>query len=86
MDQINKQNASASVYPNPASDVITVEIQQWQPGMQVILYDMSGQAVIKVNLSSKETSIPIDLSSGMYGYTIKAGSELIGSGKLTVAR
>jgi hypothetical protein len=86
LDQINKQNASASVYPNPASDMITVEVGQWQPGMQVVLYDMSGQAVIKVNLSSKETSIPFDLSSGMYVYNIKAGSELIGSGKVTVVR
>lgn len=84
LDQINRPKVISSVYPNPASDHVTIELQQWEPGMHVVFYDMHGRATGNAKLTSKMTTIDIDLPGGMYGYNVFQGDVMVSVGRVIV--
>jgi hypothetical protein len=64
------------VYPNPASDIISVELDSQTTIEWINIYDYSGRIVqsefVSGMLNSQKFSLPIkDLSSGMYFMTLK---------------
>ena len=64
------------VYPNPASDIIRVELDSQTTIEWINIYDYSGRIVqsefVSGMLNSQKFSLPIrDLSSGMYFMTLK---------------
>jgi hypothetical protein len=61
-------NFEVMVYPNPASDMLTIDLgtQNNWPN-QIILFDAMGQSVWRSKVISKTILIPVDeLSSGIY--------------------
>ena len=74
-----------TLYPNPATDVIQVKLdQQFNSGLLTIL-DLSGHAVWSVTLEGEVTSISVAaLSSGMYLYKVQSNGAFVGVGKLLV--
>jgi Secretion system C-terminal sorting domain len=78
------------VYPNPASDYITVQGQFRFPHGQFVLYNVIGKQVLTHELRSgeQEYMIPVrSLPVGMYFYHIKDDSGVYGSsGKVEVVR
>jgi Secretion system C-terminal sorting domain len=78
------------VYPNPASDYITVKGQFRFPHGQFVLYNVIGKQVLTHDLRSgeQEYTIPVrSLPVGMYFYHIQDDSGVYGSsGKVEIVR
>lgn len=86
--------ASSSVFPNPASEQVTINIDSKQNlpvEMQLVFYDLSGRALLKFDsqnwtwISNQTANIQIDISSlpvGIYYYTISGNQTRMVSGKI----
>jgi poly(beta-D-mannuronate) lyase len=64
---INK-NISVNIYPNPANNFITVELNgSIQPNTTIVLFDAMGKAIKKYNLNGHNINIPLQqLAKGLY--------------------
>lgn len=73
------------LYPNPASDVIQVKLQEQITDAQLIILDLSGHEAYSGALKGEITSVSLaGLSSGMYLYKVQCKGEFLGIGKLIV--
>ncbi|MBC7487768.1 MAG: T9SS type A sorting domain-containing protein [Cytophagaceae bacterium] len=74
-----------TLYPNPASDVIQVKLQEQITDAQLIILDLSSHEVYSGALKGELSSVSLaGLSSGMYMYKVQSNGEYIGVGKLVV--
>ncbi|MBO6117871.1 MAG: T9SS type A sorting domain-containing protein, partial [Bacteroidales bacterium] len=67
-------NASINIYPNPAKDVITLDIEHLtlNNADAVTIFNSNGQVVYRFNITSQKFNIDVSgLESGVY--YIKAG-------------
>ncbi len=81
-----KPDIEVSVYPNPTSGVVWVEMEKDWRGAVFILYDALGREVKRLVLSEAETHISLEgQSKGVYFYEIKREGELLASGTLVRA-
>jgi len=75
VQRISKGNMSATVYPNPANDKVTVEMNG---KFMVTVYDMIGRPVTSQNADSKTSINTAALPQGMYMIRISAnGNEMM---------
>jgi hypothetical protein len=76
------------VYPNPASDVLTVYIESGSnAGLHIGIQDLAGRVCIEQVLDGRETLISLkkaNLSKGLYIYHISSGNAIIHAGRLTI--
>ena len=75
------------VYPNPATEYILLEYLPKSNKATWELYDALGRKVMEKQLMKADRHRFIlnkNLSSGLYFWVVKNGSELVGSGKLMV--
>jgi len=80
-------NYSIRMYPNPASDYISISIQGDKPadGFSLRLTNLNGQLIGDYLLNSPVTNIRVkDLPSGMYIYHLSTNSQLYSVGKLVI--
>ena len=89
---IKEQKPVITCYPNPASQILTIRLQEIMPaGAVICIYDIYGRMVKElVNGSGQgvldEIVIPVqDLPAGLYLYSIK-GKDLELGGKFQVSR
>ncbi len=76
------QTTSISVYPNPATEVITFTTTIAEGSIELI--DISGRVVRRTNITSTQTQMNVaDLAAGTYSYRIN-GQEV--AGKVQVVR
>jgi uncharacterized surface protein with fasciclin (FAS1) repeats len=69
---------SALVYPNPASDALTVSIAEMKGTTQFSIYSVTGSLVSTGLLNSMNTTIPVSaLAQGMYQLTLMNGEQFI---------
>lgn len=79
----NYQNSSIKIYPNPASDFLTVSFENelLKPGAVLSIKDLCGRAVKQVNmedLSLASDRIDIsDLSKGIYLLSVKNNEQTV---------
>jgi serine protease AprX len=67
-----QSNQSFLVYPNPAENQITFQLENKQKGI-VYLYDVLGQNIVIKEISEKNNSIDIqNLSNGVYYYNFES--------------
>lgn len=60
------------VFPNPATDVLTIGTDASWAGTPVHLLDATGRAVLQATISGPSTTIPLDgISSGIYMLRVK---------------
>ncbi|NLL29305.1 MAG: hypothetical protein GX259_10990, partial [Bacteroidales bacterium] len=52
----NKQ--IANIYPNPANDLINIDLNKFDSNAIVVIYDYSGKCVYKTSISDKKLTIP----------------------------
>ena len=62
----NKQVLSWSIYPNPASEIITIELAQNMQGEEIRIYNALGQLTKAVTAASTTPINVADLPSGYY--------------------
>lgn len=87
-----EQMPFSACYPNPASQILTIRLQETLPAEAVIcIYDIYGRMVKEVVNGSgqellDEIVLPVqDMSAGLYFYSIK-GKDLKVDGKFLVSR
>ncbi len=83
-------NATVSVYPNPASNYLTISYtsnHNLAVKPKAIIYNLQGQVLQEVVLQSNSGQEQISVAgypSGMYLYQVVSGGQVLGSGKLVV--
>lgn len=74
---------SASVYPNPAKDMITVSLAKNYDNCSIQVFDAYGKLVLTEQLIGIETTLQTGkLQNGIYFYQIKANGLIISRNKL----
>lgn len=84
-----KAQENTSVYPNPASQELFVQMAGKHSGTRVIsLYNVLGEKVLTYSISgTKPVRIPVaHLSDGMYLYRISENEKLIHAGKIAIEK
>lgn len=88
--EINGEQNSITVYPNPAKDEVTFNGLDFKNGQQyeLSLVDMLGRNLLTTQLDNSKTSISIEgLENGVYFYSItQQSSNKKNSGKVVVQR
>lgn len=78
-------SSEIAVYPNPASNAVILSLSKDLRGPATFyLYNLMGQQVLSQPITQSQTSIPLDLPGGVYVYKLRAGNQVLHSGKLVV--
>lgn len=77
-------NSNIRVYPNPSSEYFTIEIDELDGEFDIILSDLSGREVFKLNnnIARKIQFNHSGLKKGIYIYYVKNIDGIVGSGKI----
>ncbi len=71
------------VFPNPATEFITVDLQDISPSAKISLYDSQGRQVLERRLKEGEPVPVSDLARGIYMYRVSDRGKLY-EGKILV--
>jgi len=81
----NINNLRVSVYPNPVSDILNIQLSQSDNVTMISIYDMTGREIHKQNLPNLNNQVLVsNLSEGMYFYKVINRNSLITCGKLSI--
>ena len=84
IDQVQKNNASVSMYPNPANEVINISFAPQPVEVTIAVYEMTGRLLKSVTTNKNSTSLDVsDLKNGIYFVTL-SGKELNTSRKIII--
>ena len=88
LKQIAWDVEEVSVYPNPASDFISIELNfPFTESLDFELINCFGRKVKEVKLTKPSTTVSIaETKSGMYFYRVMSRDQVIGKGKVLVIR
>lgn len=79
----------AKVYPNPASDMVTFEIEKisGETGLKIHILNVEGKEMDVVPYSDKPVSIGIaKYPAGIYFYKVTNGKQMLDAGKINISR
>jgi hypothetical protein len=86
---IQRANGSVKVYPNPASDMLTMECRTDQPSEKSIqVVNMLGQIMYSNSLSAQQAELSIDVkqwAAGVYSYKVISEKGFTSSGSFVVS-
>lgn len=75
------------IFPQPASDRITIRTATFRSGSAVNVMDAMGRKAVSFNLTQAEQVLDISgLAGGTYTVSIVDGAQVVGRGRLVVAR
>ena len=75
------------LYPNPASETLTVRYARPAGAATLVLTDVLGRAVLVRPLNAGETTVSVRaLPLGLYQATVRVAGQLVAAGKLAVTR
>ncbi|MEI6815794.1 MAG: T9SS type A sorting domain-containing protein [Bacteroidota bacterium] len=78
VDEINPNNNSFEIYPNPASTVLNIHQHNPSNNQQLIITDILGNKVYKEALTGIDNTLPISTwSAGIYFYEVKSEKESV---------
>ena len=85
-DLNGQENLSVMIYPNPATDILTIELEQPMEKWDWTLYNIHGQVVLELRgLSGDKLTIDRGtLATGLYTYQLKTADGPSVSGKITI--
>ena len=73
------------VYPNPASDIITIEFHENSKGAEIEIFDQFGRSQYKSKLSPNKDQVDIDISKwkpGLYVVRVILDESILGTDKI----
>ena len=83
---LDESNAhEISVYPNPATDLMTFDMTSYsnKSNLKLIVYSVSGQLILEQKIMSNKIQLfKSQLNNGFYIYTITSNQELLTKGKI----
>jgi len=71
---------AATVFPNPTSNYLTVEIKNYSPdtAMEIFLFDVKGQQVLRQQVVDVQTQLQMEhLSAALYVLKLIQGNKLV---------
>jgi hypothetical protein len=76
------------IYPNPASNLLTVKTGQYKPGNTFMIYDVGGRFIKAAAIESYSTNIDISkLEAGDYFYGLADGNHtMLTQGKFAIVK
>ena len=85
-DLNGQENLSVMIYPNPATDILTIELEQPMEKWDWTLYNIHGQVVLELRgLSGDKLTIDRGtLATGLYTYQLKTADGPSVSVKITI--
>lgn len=86
---VNENTATtvnATVYPNPASTFVTINLPQKTTNATCVFYNAQGQVVIDEDIISTQNINIANLPNGVYTVTVASGSGVLGYNKLVVVK
>jgi len=86
---MSDEDIKAKIYPNPANNIVTVEIDnlEKEKTVQFSLYDISGRLLIHNSfVEIKKTIILDNISNGLYFYSIEINDFIVKQDKLIIIK
>ncbi len=81
----DKEMEMSFVYPNPSAGIVNFTLPSDQPASyQIIISDLSGRCVQHIRLNPGNSVCQVNLTAGMYVYTIVNGTKITENGKLII--
>jgi hypothetical protein len=78
-----EKRSAVTIYPNPAGRRFTVALSE--PGESFVLSDLRGTEVLRQKLDGPQTHVSrAGLPAGTYVYSVVAGGETVGLGRLVL--
>lgn len=78
---ISEYNLNANLYPNPASDKLSIKLDKEGNDRKLIISDIYGREINSINFNGKAIDIDVsNLSTGTYTYRIYNKSKLVVKG------
>ena len=76
-----------SVYPNPASDLLNINVSNVGSNDMIVVYNILGEEVKNETLSNGLNVLSVsDLNNGVYFYSIVRNNEIVETKKLVVRK
>lgn len=86
IQQVLMPEVAVTVYPNPASEVLHVDLSKPVNGTMII-YDVAGKQAGSFRISQKNNTIPVsNLAGGSYYFRLISGSELLNTGTFVISK
>ena len=82
-NDINGNNIT--LYPNPFSNTLSVNIAE-SGTYEMFLYSVTGATIMQKTLTSRETTLDVNVPAGMYFYRIIGANGTVSTGKLMSAK
>jgi hypothetical protein len=83
---VSVPNMDINAYPNPVSDLLNVPFPSAIVNGQLILSDMQGKVVKRVNVNGTKTTLDVsDIDAGIYFLTLKDEKSMANS-RISVVR
>lgn len=72
------------VYPNPANEILYIDLKDPPDDAQLIMYDIMGRAVFRQQLQDTSNEVSLTLPAGLYFYSVFSYDVMLRSGKIVV--
>lgn len=80
-----KNEFISTVYPNPFTENTIIRLNQELSNATLVVLDLTGAMVKSISFSGTEVKLERDgLSSGVYSYQVRSGSEKFSAGKIVL--
>lgn len=82
-------NVDITVYPNPATNVLTFDISGLNNYAEIVVYDLSGRLVNNISVTNTKTTVDVSsMNGGMFIYRIieKGTNNIVANGKFSVVK
>lgn len=81
-ETIGKSKNAMTVYPNPFSNSLTIQVNENTLNSEFRLYDMLGKLLIQKNITQNTSVIEVNVLPGMYIYSFMNDAGTVQTGKL----
>lgn len=86
-EQVLMPEVGVNAYPNPASDILHIDLSKEVKNGSLEVYNASGKQVGTYSLSSRANTIPVySLVTGAYYFRLTSGKELLNTGSFLIKK
>jgi hypothetical protein len=83
-DELSIENEELSIYPNPATENLTIETRNWQ-GRELMLLDATGRVILQQSLDSSSSKMNTrHLPRGVYVVVLQERGVVVGRRRLVL--
>ena len=87
IQQILMPEVAVNVYPNPANDILHIDLSKDVNNGSIEVYNSAGKMVCSFGLAQKTNTIPVyNLATGAYYYRFISGKELLNTGSFMIKK